>query len=234
MKKITIIAILVILLAALVACSKTGTATSGGTDTAGTAASLSQEMQLLIGTIKLENTGQAVTADQAAKLLPLWQALQSLETSGTAATEEINAVISQIQETMTADQDRAITDMNLTRQDELSTMQSLGLSTNFSSGTPVANGTPGAMDMPGGNGTAGGMPSGGAPSGGMPSGGGPVGGMPSGGPQGSSGSGLSQSQIATMQAKGTPQAMQSMGSIDQVPQPLLNALISLLQKKIAS
>jgi hypothetical protein len=235
MNKNLVISVLLVLLAGLAACNSSNSTsdTTGQGNPFDSNAGLTQEMHFLIGTIKLENTNQAVSADQAAQLVPLWQALLSLETSGTAANEEIEAVIAQIQETMTDEQVAAITAMDLTRQSEIDTMQALGLSTNFASGTPMAVGTPGApgdMGFPGDGGTmpSGNMPSGGAPSGGMLSYG-PSGSMPSGGPQGSSGSGLDQSQIATLQARGTPKAM---GSIDRVPQALLSALIDLLQKKI--
>ena len=39
------------------------------------------EYQLLLGTFKLEGTAQAVTADQAKLLLPLWQQIQKLSPS---------------------------------------------------------------------------------------------------------------------------------------------------------
>lgn len=53
--------------------------------------------------------GNAVTAGQAAELLPLWQTLQVLYSSDTAAALEIDALTSQIQDTMTAEQMQAIT-----------------------------------------------------------------------------------------------------------------------------
>ena len=40
---------------------------------------LSVRNQLAYGTLRLEGTADAVAADQAAKLLPLWQALQALD-----------------------------------------------------------------------------------------------------------------------------------------------------------
>jgi hypothetical protein len=58
-----------------------------------------------------------VTAEQAAELLPLWQTLQVLSESDTAADQEMEALTTQVQETMTAEQRQAITAMNLTRED---------------------------------------------------------------------------------------------------------------------
>ena len=70
--------------------------------------------QLLLGTLRLEETGRAVTGEQAAALLPLWQGYAALTESGTAATEEVEAVQSQIVEAMTGEQVAAIVDMRLT------------------------------------------------------------------------------------------------------------------------
>ena len=54
---------------------------------------------LAIGTLKLEDSDQPVSPDQAADLLPLWQVLNSLSHSDSAAPEEITAILEQIQET---------------------------------------------------------------------------------------------------------------------------------------
>ena len=70
--------------------------------------------QLLLGTLRLEETGQAVTGEQAAALLPLWQGYAALTESGTAATEEVEAVQNQIVEAMTDEQVAAIAGMRLT------------------------------------------------------------------------------------------------------------------------
>ena len=60
--------------------------------------------QLMIGTLRLEGTDQAVDSAQAAELVPLWKALRSLTISDIAAEAEIEAVINQIQGTMSANQ----------------------------------------------------------------------------------------------------------------------------------
>ena len=79
--------------------------------------SLSTQMMLAAGTLKLEDTDLAVTADQATELLPLWKAAKSLVDSDNITSEEINAIYDQIEETMTADQMAAIADMNLSFAD---------------------------------------------------------------------------------------------------------------------
>jgi len=226
MKKITFSIIMLALVFALVACggaSTTDTVVSDGTSSGNTARELSLPTQLLIGTLKLEGTDLAVDAQQASDLLPLWQAYNELMTSDTAAQAEIDAVVSQIQETMTPQQVQAITDMKLTQQDEFSIMQELGLVAN----RPEASGTPGASsgrvfqgDAP--DADRGFIITGGGPSdypGGGPSGG--AGGVPGGG------QGFDPQQMATAQAG----RAQSSGTSERIPTPLLNALIDLLQKR---
>lgn len=70
--------------------------------------------QLLLGTLRLEDTNQAIAGEQAAALVPLWKAYAALTASGTAATEEIESVQDQIVEAMTGEQVAAIVDMRLT------------------------------------------------------------------------------------------------------------------------
>jgi hypothetical protein len=185
----------------LTACSQT---TSTGTSSV----EMTEETNLIVGTIKLDGTDQAVNIDQAAQLIPLWQMLQSLETSGTAATAETDAVLNQIKALMTADQISAIHAMNLTQEDVMSAMGNMGMAPGINaSGTPDASaaGFPDlgmAGGVPGDMGTSGGVP--GADSGERPSGG-MSGGVPgAGGPGGTDGgiaSGLSSEQIATFEAQ---------------------------------
>lgn len=119
--------------------------------------------QLALGTLKLEETENAVTAKQAAKLLPLWQAIQS----GVLSSDlETNTVLRQIEETMTSEQLAAIAAMQLTAADMQTMMQERGM---------PAGGQPGAAG-PSGAGTQGGAP-GDMPSGAPAGGGGPMGNM---------------------------------------------------------
>jgi len=221
MKKTVFALTILAILSVLVACGKT----SRPARTDGNSTTLSAEAELLMGTFKLEGTDQAVTAEQAKNLLPLWQTLQSLSTSNTAATEEMNALIDQIKSSMTTQQMDKIIAMKLTQQDIMSLMSQTGFSPNGASttATPMAlNGLPGngSSQGPGGGPGGGGMPAGGGPSGG---GAPPSGGFPAGGDPGITGGQPGQST--------TPQAVRSNGFADQVPAPLLNALIQMLQKK---
>ncbi len=75
---------------------------------------LTAKNQLLLGTLRLEETGQAITSEQAKELLLLWRALAALTASGTAAPEETEAVQNQIMENMTPEQISAVAAMELT------------------------------------------------------------------------------------------------------------------------
>ena len=97
---------------------------------------------------------------------------QDLLTSDTAAQEEIDALVEQIQETMTTEQMQAITDMNLTQQDVMSIMQEQG--TTVSQRSNMGNGDGTTSTQGGGFGPPDGFMPGGAPpdgGGGMPEGG---------------------------------------------------------------
>jgi hypothetical protein len=179
------------------------------------------ETQLILGTLKLEGTPQAVDPQTAAQLLPLYQLLQQLTASGTAAQAEIDTVLEQIQATMTTDQIHAIAAMKLTQT---------AMTDYFgSSGRYAASGTrtPGASsgsNFPGG----GFVVEGGGPPGGFQGGEPPAGGGFNG--VGES-SGMNQSQIATLRAQrtGTP-GMREGGSSTF----LITRLIELLQQKTQS
>jgi hypothetical protein len=164
-------AVIVVLAIVLVACGAKVTATATTAPAAnGTpgAANLTQPLplaeSLVIGTFKLQGTANAVNATQAAALVPLWQAYAQLTSSNTAAQAEIDAVVSQIQTTLTPAQVSAITALKLTRQDMVTEMSSLGLTNGGgANGTPGFSGTPragggGGFAFGGGGGGGGGVP----------------------------------------------------------------------------
>jgi hypothetical protein len=225
MKRIVFAITILGMLAVLAACAKT-TTTQTQNSPGGNSVPLSTATQLLVGTFKLENTDLAVNSAQAQQMLPLWQTLKELSGSNTAANEEINAVVDQIKSIMTSEQMAKITAMKLTQQDVMSLMSQAGVSPNGANAktTPMAlNGFSGGNNPQGGGGGGAGA-AGGPPAGGPSSGGGPGGGMPSGG-------GIDPGMMGGPNgASTTPQAVRQMPN--QVPAPLLNALIELLQKKI--
>jgi hypothetical protein len=195
--------------------------TSTSTDrlNAAYANALSIETQLILGTLKLEGTPQAVDPAMATKLIPLYTLLQQMTTSGTSAQAEIDAVLDQIQGTMTTDQIYAIAAMKLTQTDMTNFFGSSGQFTRTGTRTPGAG-------FGGGGGFTGGGDAGGPPAGFT---GGSEGGA--GGTGGNGGTNLNQNQIATLRAQrtGTP----GFGGTG-TPAFLINQLIQVLQKKTQS
>jgi hypothetical protein len=176
-------------------------------------------MQIAIGTIKLDGTENAVTTEQAKELLPLWETLQDLEGSDTAATEEKEALISQIQETMTTDQTQAITALKLSRQDMFSIMQSQVQNV----GGTQNNGT--SQNGSTSTNRGGAFSQGGGFMGPPPDGGGFPGGNPN-----------SQGQSQRTQAGNSGTTGNQPAAIDQkrIPTPLIQAVIEYLKTKAGS
>lgn len=73
--------------------------------------------QLAYGIMKLDGTSEAVTAEQAKALIPLWQGIIALSGDTTTADEELTAVQDQIIGTLTPEQLQAIAAMKLTNAD---------------------------------------------------------------------------------------------------------------------
>jgi hypothetical protein len=134
--------------------------------------------QLLLGTLQLEGTDQAVTAAQAAVLLPLWTEYSSLAQSmgpGSGQTDttsssldvqaQVDTLVAKIQAAMTADQIQAIADLQLTSDSAQTILSDLGI-TMGGQGQNAGGQQPPAI--PGGNGQ---QPQGAPPAGSSPSGG---------------------------------------------------------------
>jgi hypothetical protein len=126
---------------------------------------ISEQTRLIIGTLKLERTGSAVTPEQAARLLPLWKSMQQASQDGNTNQEIIDSLVEQIQEAMNAEQLQAITAMNLTQEDIRAALQEQGIPLTgpqpANGGPNPPQGTPPAGGGPGGNGGPGGPPGGG-------------------------------------------------------------------------
>ena len=187
-------------------------------------------MKLALGTFKLEDTDYPIDAEQAQELLPLWKAARSLNESDTTATEEIDAIINQIEEAMTPEQLEAIDAMNLTFQDMATIAEEQGIELGFGGGnlTPEMQATREAMrasgQMPGGG-------SGGGSGGGFGGGFGgdmPPGGFPEGGPGGGAGGGFSPEAQQTAIAERGAARGASLG----LNSALLDAIIEFLEAKI--
>ena len=213
MKRWMAVSIVIVLVLVLTACGNGTSATASATATT----ALPMEGQLLVGTLKLESTSLAVNSSQAARLLPLWETLQSLASSSTAASQEIDAVVSQIEGTMSAEQVSSITAMKLTQQDLAAAITDTGTSATASNSTGAANASSVQLQA-GASATGAGNPGGGNPPADMGAG------MPL--PTGAQSSGQTQA--------GTTQTVtgQSAGTTNQVTPALINALVEILKKKI--
>ena len=212
MKHITL-SILMIAGILLTACSSSLT----GTPVGSTSTKLPIETQLAVGTLKLNGTDQDITVDQAKDLVVYWQVYKELSQSETAAQAEADALVTQIRDTMSDEQVQAITEMNITQQDVIASMQGVTVASGSSSNSTV--------NVPSGSASGGGMPAGGPPDGGAP----PDGGMPvdmSGAASTSGTSGANQAQSS--------QAGTSSTAITSVPSALVEAVIQSLQQKIAA
>jgi hypothetical protein len=99
---------------------------------------MSVRNQLALGTLQLNGTEKAITAEQAAELVPLWQALRSTGKTGEAASEEVNALLGQIEGTLTTDQLAAIRDLQLLQSDIQDWAKANGLTVGAGGGQPGA------------------------------------------------------------------------------------------------
>lgn len=121
------VAVVLVLAIALLGCSSGSEAAAPAVTSGETYASdvlttdyegaLAARNQLALGTLELQGTADEVTPEQAAALLPLWQALRGTTRSGAAATAEVEALLAQIEEVLMPDQLQAIADLQLTQDD---------------------------------------------------------------------------------------------------------------------
>jgi hypothetical protein len=211
MKKWMFVSIVISLVLALTACGSTQSPNAAATATA----TLSPEGQLLVGTLKLESTTLAISADQADQLLPLWETLQSLASSNTAASQEIDAVVSQIKSTMSPQQVSSITAMKLTQQDLVAAAENAGVSSAASSSASTTSTTNASLAQ---------LQSGA----GDPGGGNPPADMGSNISAAAGAQSAGQTQAGTIQAIAT----QSAGTTNQISPALIKTVVELLKKKI--
>jgi hypothetical protein len=110
---LTLLAVLALLLSA---CAKAQAQAGASAPGSGGARQPDPRMQLALGTLALEDTPNAVTAEQALALLPLWKAADSLTGADNVASEELSGLFDQIEESMTAEQVQAIQALDLSGQ----------------------------------------------------------------------------------------------------------------------
>jgi hypothetical protein len=92
--------------------------------------------QLALGTIELNQTELAISAEQAQTLLPLWQALRSTQQVGGTAQAEVSALLTQIEAAMTPEQLQSIANMKLLQTDMQDWATANGITMGSGSGTP--------------------------------------------------------------------------------------------------
>jgi hypothetical protein len=100
---------------------------------------LSPRLLLALGILRLADTPAATTPEQAPELLMLWQALDNLTRSGTGADAEVNALLLQIEQTLTPEQVAAINTMQLTQMELQTWAVENGIT--IGSGTGTGQGT---------------------------------------------------------------------------------------------
>lgn len=245
MKKITFfsLSLLFILFFTLSACSSGQATDTVTTDTNTTnsippAGDTPTNMQLALGTFVLEDTAYAITAEQAATLLPLWKAAKALASSETITAEEYQAIYTQIEDALTAEQMSAIQTADLTPEGMASITQKYGLT--FGGGgngfdpanlSPEQQATREAFQQSRQNGSTsgGGFPGGAPPDGGF-IGGGPGGG-PGGGGFGGDGVTFSPEARQTAVASGTGGGRQ-FGGNGGLPSSFYDAIITFLEGKV--
>jgi hypothetical protein len=159
--------------------------------------------QLIVGLLKLKDTAQAVTADQAASLLNLLSSLANTTPDNSLTEETITDLMDQAQAVLTSEQIQAISVMQITQESAMTVLQDLGLEM-------------GGQSQQGEGGPGGGGPGG---EGGEP---------PSGDPGQGGGPGSSGEPPADAQTMGTPSADGMDRGIMIQPQ-LIQALIEYLQ-----
>ncbi len=126
-----IVILLLVIVFILSGCSGGTAAVTDATQAAtGNGTALSLTDKLAPGILKLEGTDLAVTAEQAAELLPLWKAVKSLGASDTATQLEIDAVYQQIQDTLTEEQLASIKALDLSGESMQALMNELGIDMN--------------------------------------------------------------------------------------------------------
>ncbi len=117
-----VLSLIFVVSAALTACSS-GTPTSSWPTPEGSkldtnySGAIPSFLVLALGTIKLDGAVDAITPEQAQKLLPLWQVLRSSINTGGTDQAEVDALVLKIEGVLTESQIAAINALKLTQGD---------------------------------------------------------------------------------------------------------------------
>jgi hypothetical protein len=87
----------------------------------------SGQSQLAVDILRLEGTNQAVTADEAKQLLPLWEKVKTMSADSSTAPADLQAVYTQISQVLTSDQTQAIQQMTFDQTTMQALMQQYGI-----------------------------------------------------------------------------------------------------------
>jgi len=101
---------------------------------------LSSRLLLAFGSLKLAESANPITVDQAPQMLMLWQALDNLTRSGISAEAEVDALMSQIEGLFSSEQISAINAMALTQVDLQTWAQTNGITIGSGTGTGMGTG----------------------------------------------------------------------------------------------
>ncbi len=135
-QKRRIFILLVILMLILCACSNSGAELEDESVTASTEEiedesteenndTMSDVNQIIFGIMSLDGTNDEITKEQAETLLPLWQLYESMMEEDATASEELEAIISQIKSVLTDEQLSMMADMDYS--DMMEKMSQFGL-----------------------------------------------------------------------------------------------------------
>lgn len=162
MKKIGLLFIVVIL---LTACGTAGTEVDE-VDTTGKQRAelqgdyedaLSPALQLVVGTLMLEETDLALNAEMATTLIPYWKLYTTLTESDSTALEELDALVNEIEGLMTTDQINYIVGLELTQESMLTIIEELGIMEDLRTGEGDGTGMNRPEGMPEGTRPGGGQ-----------------------------------------------------------------------------
>ena len=130
-KQMGLILILVLFVSA---CSSTGSQEAALVELSADYAedALSVEMQLVVGSLILDESDQPINTELASNLVPYWKMYLSLAESDTAAPEEMDGVISEIQGMMTQDQVSYIAGLQLTQESMMTLLDDSGITEQLS------------------------------------------------------------------------------------------------------
>ncbi len=129
------LAALALVLGACAAATPVATPTPAAATGAGAPES-NLENRLAVGTLELEGTSLAVTADQAKQLLPLWSTIKDMMSNASTTNSDLLGEYQRVESAMTADQLQAIQKMTIDQTQIQSLMQKYNIQVTPFAGTP--------------------------------------------------------------------------------------------------